>query len=60
MAKALFSKCFNFTDTRKGISWRVNPSPDPQEYPARVVNAAIKAGAAARVALGKPNKPVKK
>jgi len=46
MARAIFHKVFNFTDTKNGIGWRVKPADEPQTYPKRVIDAAVKAGAA--------------
>lgn len=46
MAQATFHKDFNFSDMKKGISWRVNASLETQSFPQRVIDAAIEAGAA--------------
>lgn len=49
MAKAVFHRRFDATDTRKGISIRVQPAPEPQNYPEWVIAKAEKAGAATRI-----------
>lgn len=46
MAKAIFHSNFNYTDTKKGVSWKINPSKTPKSLPSEVIDAAIKAGAA--------------
>ena len=46
MAKAIFTKLFNFTDSKKGTSWKIQPSEKPQSFPVRVIEAAVAAGAA--------------
>ena len=46
MAKAIFTKRFNFTDPKIGTSWRIDPSETPQSFPQRIIDAAIAAGAA--------------
>lgn len=46
MAKARFTKRFNFTDPKIGTSWRIDPSDKPQSFPQRIIDAAIEAGAA--------------
>lgn len=46
MAKAIFTKLFNFTDSKKGTSWKIRPSEKPQSFPQRVIEAAVAAGAA--------------
>ena len=48
MAKTVFNKIFDATDTRKGISIRVFPGPDPQDFPEWVIKKAEEAGAATR------------
>lgn len=49
MAKAVFHDLFNHSDPKNGVSFRVMPSPEPQDYPERVVAAAVAAGKARRV-----------
>lgn len=46
MAKAIFHRLFNFTDSKKGTSWKIQPSDKPQSFPQRVIDAAVEAGAA--------------
>lgn len=46
MAKAIFHKEFNFTPKGEGISWRVEPLKAAQSFPQRVIDAAVKEGAA--------------
>ena len=46
MAKAIFHRLFNATDTTKGVSIRIQPSPQPQTFPRWVIAKAIEAGAA--------------
>ena len=46
MAKAIFSRRFNFTDPKRGTSWRIDPSEKAQSFPQRVIDAAVEAGAA--------------
>lgn len=49
MAKAIFTRRFNFTDPRIGTSWRIDPSDKPQVFQQRIIDAAIAAGAAETV-----------
>ncbi|RJE87959.1 hypothetical protein [Paracoccus onubensis] len=49
MAKAIFIRRFDATDTKKGISIRVQPSDEPQTVPGWVIELAVKAGAATRI-----------
>ena len=46
MAKAIFHRLFNATDTKIGVSIRVQPSEKPQSFPQWVITKAIEAGAA--------------
>ena len=50
MAWAIFKKQFNF-DHRplKAVSQFIQPSDEPQEFPERVIAAAVEAGVAERV-----------
>lgn len=50
MAWAIFKKQFNF-DHRplKAVSQFIQPSDEPQEFPERVIVAAVEAGVAERV-----------
>lgn len=48
MAKAVFHRRFDATDTKKGISIRIQPSSEAQEFPAWVIDKAVKAGVATR------------
>lgn len=49
MAKAIFNKRFDATDTTKGVSMRIHPDPEPQSIPAWAIDLAVEAGAATRV-----------
>lgn len=53
MAKAVFSRRFDATDTKKGISIRVNALEDPQTQPEWVIAKAVEAGAAVRHSTNK-------
>lgn len=55
MAKAVFHRRFDATDTTKGVSIRVNPAEAPQTLPEWVIAKAEAAGAATR-----PTKPAAK
>lgn len=46
MAKAIFHRLFNATDTTIGVSIRVQPSEKPQSFPQWVITKAVEAGAA--------------
>lgn len=48
MAKAIFNRRFDATDTKRGISIRIDPRDAPQSYPEWVVALAVDAGAATR------------
>lgn len=48
MAKAVFSRRFDASDTKKGISIRVEASDEAQPHPEWVVKQAEEAGAAKR------------
>ncbi len=48
MVKAVFHTRFDATDPKKGTSIRVQASPDPQDFPAWVIDKAEAAGAATR------------
>ena len=48
MVKAVFHKRFDATDPKKGTSIRVQAAPEPQEFPAWVIDKAEAAGAATR------------
>lgn len=49
MAKAIFTRRFDATDTTKGVSIRIEASDRPQTFPAWVIDRAVEAGAATRV-----------
>lgn len=49
MAKAIFTKRFDATDTKKGVSIRIQPNPEPQTIPAWAIDLAVEAGVATRV-----------
>lgn len=53
MAKAIFHRRFDATDSKKGTSIRVHPSPDPQSFPEWVIAKAEAAGAATRKTAAK-------
>lgn len=53
MAKAVFHRRFDATDTKKGVSIRVEPLDTPQTLPEWVIAKAEAAGAATR-AIKKP------
>ena len=53
MAKAIFHRRFDATDTKKGVSIRIEPMAPPQSFPEWVIAKAEAAGAAKRV----PKKP---
>ena len=59
MAKARFTKRFNFTDPKIGTSWRIDPSDKPQSFPQRIIDAAIAAGAAETPVNGGGETPAK-
>ncbi|GEK71341.1 hypothetical protein [Paracoccus denitrificans] len=48
MAKAIFHRRFDATDTTKGVSIRIEPMEKPQSYPEWVIAKAVAAGAATR------------
>lgn len=48
MAKAVFTRRFDATDTKKGVSIRVHPSEESQTFPEWVIAKAEAAGAATR------------
>lgn len=48
MAKATFHRRFNATDTKRGVSKRIEPTDGPKTFPAWIIDLAVKAGAATR------------
>lgn len=48
MAKATFHRRFDATDTKKGVSLRIEPTEGPKIFPAWVIDQAVEAGAATR------------
>ncbi|SHL80586.1 hypothetical protein SAMN05444389_101440 [Paracoccus solventivorans] len=48
MAKATFHRRFDATDTKRGISVRIEPTDGPQTFPAWIIDRAVQAGAATR------------
>ena len=48
MAKAVFHRRFNATDTTKGVSIRIQPTDGPKTFPRWMIDLAVKAGAATR------------
>lgn len=57
MAKAVFNRRFDATDTKRGVSIRVEPGAAPQTLPEWVISRAEKAGAATRVTKSKKPAP---
>lgn len=53
MARAIFYRRFDATDTKKGVSIRIEPMGTPQTFPEWVIAKAEVAGAATR-AVKKP------
>lgn len=49
MAWMIVTREFNWSRPRSIYSFKVRPSPDPQQRPRDLVNAAVKAGAAREV-----------
>lgn len=48
MAKATFHRRFDATDTKRGVSVRIEPTDGPKTFPAWVIDRAVEAGAATR------------
>lgn len=48
MAKATFHRRFNATDTKNGVSLKIEPTDGPKTFPAWIIDLAVKAGAATR------------
>ena len=48
MAKATFHRRFDATDTKRGVSKRIEPTDGPKTFPAWIIDLAVKAGAATR------------
>ena len=48
MAKATFHRRFDATDTKRGVSKRIEPTDSPKTFPAWIIDLAVKAGAATR------------
>ena len=48
MAKATFHRRFDATDTKRGVSIRIQPTDGPKIFPAWIIDLAVKAGAATR------------
>ena len=46
MGQAIFTKAFNYTPPKAGISRGIKPSSKPQSFPEHVIKRAVKAGAA--------------
>lgn len=55
MPWAKFTRVFNY-DFRpeRAVCIRIEPLDDPQEFPGKVIDAAVKAGAAERIESPKP------
>ena len=51
MAKATFHRRFNATDTKRGVSLKIEPTDGPKTFPAWIIDLAVKAGAATREEL---------
>lgn len=54
MAKAVFHRRFNATDTKKGVSIRIEMMGKPQSFPEWVIAKAETAGAATRYVKPQP------
>lgn len=54
MAKAVFHRRFNATDTKKGVSIRIEMMGKPQSFPEWVIAKAETAGAATRYVKTQP------
>ena len=54
MAKAVFHRRFNATDTKKGVSIRIEMMGKPQSFPEWVIAKAETAGAATRYVRTQP------
>ena len=54
MAKATFHRRFNATDTKKGVSIRIEMMGKPQSFPEWVISKAEMAGAATRYVKTQP------
>jgi len=54
MAKAVFHRRFDATDTKKGVSIRIEPMGKPQSFPNWVIAKAEAAGAATRYVNTQP------
>ena len=48
MAKAVFHRRFDATDTKRGVSKRIETTDGPKTFPAWIIDLAVKAGAATR------------
>ena len=48
MAKAKFHRRFDATDTKRGVSIRIQPTDGPKTFTAWIIDLAVKAGAATR------------
>ena len=48
MAKSTFHRRFDATDTKRGVSKRIEPTDGPKTFPAWIIDLAVKAGAATR------------
>lgn len=46
MAKAIFNRRFDATDTTRGVSIRIEASPEPQDFPKWAIDLAVEKGAA--------------
>ncbi len=49
MAKAIFTRAFNYSSRTRNAGWSVKPGPKPQTYPQELIDAAVAAGAATHV-----------
>lgn len=50
MAKAIFTKPFNYTSRKRNAGWSIKPDAAPQTFPEEVITAAVAAGCAEIVA----------
>lgn len=50
MAKAIFKAPFNYTARRSNAGWAIKAGPKAQTFPQEVIDAAVAAGVARKVA----------
>jgi len=49
MAKAIFTRDFNYTSRIRNAGWAVKAGPQPQSFPRELIEAAVRAGRAREV-----------